>query len=65
MSPHRCVGGEWSDAPSWWAYDGRGIELCRVCDRCEAEHLAHYRPEILRPYADDEVAEPVDEEGEP
>lgn len=32
---------------SWWAYDARGIELCRVCDECEKEKLSHYRPDVL------------------
>jgi hypothetical protein len=31
---------------SWWAYDVRGIPLCRVCDECEDEKLSKYRPEV-------------------
>ena len=32
---------------SWWEYDARGIELCRVCAECRAEKLSRYRPEVL------------------
>jgi len=30
-----------------WLYDARGIPLARVCDTCEAEKLAKYRPDVL------------------
>jgi hypothetical protein len=45
---------------SWWEYDARGIELCRVCDKCVATKLARYRPEVLRDsnYQADEDIEP-------
>jgi hypothetical protein len=45
---------------SWWAYDARGIPLCRVCQRCEAEKLKAYRPDVLdNPnYEADEPIEP-------
>jgi len=45
---------------SWWEYDARGIELCRVCDRCRESKLAEYRPEVLgNPmYEADEPIEP-------
>jgi hypothetical protein len=33
---------------SWWEYDARGIPLARVCDRCKAEKLKSYRPDVLR-----------------
>ena len=36
-----------SGKPSWWAKDARGIELCRVCEDCEKEKLAKYRPDVL------------------
>lgn len=50
-----------SSLPSWWATDARGIELCRVCDKCEKEQLAKYRPDVLDDpnYWSDE---PIDEE---
>jgi hypothetical protein len=41
--------------------DARGIYCCRVCEDCEAEKKARYRPEIFTDsnyYAD----EPIDEE---
>lgn len=45
---------------SWWEYDARGIELCRVCDLCRESKLAEYRPEVLRNpnYLTDEPIEP-------
>jgi hypothetical protein len=32
---------------SWWEYDARGIELCRVCSKCRSVKLAQYRTEVL------------------
>ncbi len=43
MSCERHVKGD----GSWWAKDARGIELCRVCEKCEDEKLSHYRPDVL------------------
>ena len=60
--PHACVGGTLSAEFSWWAKDAQGIELCRVCDRCEDEKLARYRPEILSGYTQADVDEPIEEE---
>lgn len=57
---HSCVDGQESDEPSWWARDAQGIELCKVCDRCEAEKLARYRPEILTGYTQADVDEPIE-----
>ncbi|MDF1551900.1 MAG: hypothetical protein P1P84_02505 [Deferrisomatales bacterium] len=48
---------------SWWEYDAQGIPLCRVCDKCRAHKLKQYRPEILRGYSQDDVDEPIEEEG--
>jgi hypothetical protein len=45
---------------SWWEYDGRGIELCRVCRLCQRAKLAGYRREILRPYTQADVDEPIE-----
>ena len=36
-----------SGKPSWWENDARGIPLCRVCESCEKEKLARYRPDVL------------------
>ena len=64
MTPreHSCVGGTPSKEPSWWAKDGRGIPLCRVCDLCRDEKLSRYRPEILTGYTQDDVNEPIEPE---
>jgi len=32
---------------SWWENDARGIPLARVCQKCRAEKLAKFRPEVL------------------
>ena len=42
-----------------WAYDARGIPLCKVCPDCREKKLARYRPECLTDpnYAADE---PID-----
>lgn len=45
---------------SWWAVDGRGIELCRVCGKCEREKLSHYAPEILGHYTSADVDESIE-----
>jgi hypothetical protein len=62
--PHACVGGETSLEPSWWAKDAQGIELCKVCDLCEAEKMARYRPEILSGYDQGDVDEEIESDGE-
>jgi hypothetical protein len=36
-----------SHQDSWWEYDARGIPLCRVCPKCQAEKLKRYRPDVL------------------
>lgn len=45
---------------SWWEYDARGIPLARVCERCQAEKLASYRPDVLTDsgyWADEDIEE--------
>jgi hypothetical protein len=59
---HYCRGRKRSEEPSWWVYDARGIALCRVCPRCEKEHLSRYRPEILNGYDQSDVDEPIEPE---
>lgn len=59
---HSCVGGVISTAPTWWEYDGQGIELCRVCEKCRQEKLAKYRPEILTGYDEGDVDEAIEED---
>ena len=45
---------------SWWENDGNGIPLARVCSRCRDAVLSKYRPEILLPYTQADVDEPID-----
>ena len=59
---HICRDDLPSAEPSWWEYDARGIELCRVCDDCRDEKLARYRPEILSGYDQNDVNEPIETE---
>ncbi len=47
---------------SWWAKDAQGIELNRVCGRCERAKLARYRPEILTGYSQADIDEPIEPE---
>ena len=51
-----------SGKESWPEYDARGIYLCRVCEVCQEEKLAGYRPEVLTDgdYEADEPIEPED-----
>jgi len=46
---------------SWWEYDGRGIPLTRVCNRCREARLSRYRPEILAWYSQADVDEQIEE----
>lgn len=50
-----------TDDNSWWEFDARGIELCRVCERCRDLQLAKYRRDVLTDfnYWHDE---PIDED---
>jgi len=64
MREHACRGGIPSSEPSWWVYDAQGIELARVCERCEREKLRVYRPEILAGYDQRDVDEPIDADRE-
>lgn len=57
---HACVNGDLSDESSWWLVDGHGIELCRVCDRCEEVKRRRYRPEIFQAYSQADVDEPIE-----
>jgi hypothetical protein len=45
---------------SWWEHDGRGIPLCRVCDKCREVKLSKYRPEILEYYTQHDVDEQIE-----
>jgi hypothetical protein len=59
--PESCTYHTKSDG-SWWEYDGRGIPLCRVCEKCRKAKLAKYRPEILAGYSEADVDEPIEAE---
>ena len=50
------------DDGSWWENDARGFPLARVCDRCRADKLAKFRPDVLTDgdYYADEPIEPED-----
>jgi hypothetical protein len=51
-----------SGLPSKWERDGQGIPLVRACDKCRKQKLSKYRPEILRPYTQADVDEPIEPE---
>lgn len=59
---HYCLNGTPSSEPAYWLKDGRGIELCKACDLCEASKLLQYRPEILRHYTQNEIDETIEPE---
>ncbi len=50
-----------SGLTSRWANDARGIPLARVCPKCRAEKLSHYRPEVLSD-SNYEADEPIEED---
>lgn len=50
------------DDGSWWEYDGRGIPLCRVCDKCREERLGKYNPAILGHYSESDVDERIEDD---
>jgi hypothetical protein len=45
---------------SWWLHDAQGIEVSRVCDRCEKSVMSRYRPEIFTGYDQSDVDEPIE-----
>lgn len=65
MKTHICVGGAESSDPSYEVLDGNGLYLCRACSRCEREKLRGFRPEVLRPYSQNDVDEEIDGEFDP
>lgn len=58
----KCHGTQHVESYSWWEYDGNGIPLCKVCDNCKDEAMKKYRPEVLKPYTQADVDEPIEEE---
>jgi hypothetical protein len=53
-----------SGKPSQWEYDGNGIELCRACPSCRDRKLKQFRPEILKPYTQNDVNEDIEPESD-
>ena len=60
MRDDLCLCG--SGLPYHWEFDGNGFYLCQVCPQCRERKLSRYRPEILRPYTQADVDEPIEEE---
>lgn len=52
---HACRGGV-PGFGGYWVCDGRGIELCKVCDLCKAEKLRTYDPAILGHYTAEDLS---------
>jgi hypothetical protein len=57
MTEKPCLCG--SGLPSTDQYDGHGIYLTRTCDKCDAERMKQFRPDIHERYDADE---PIDED---
>jgi hypothetical protein len=53
LNTHVCENPEWE-------YDGQGVPLEKCCPVCRQQKLAKYRPEILRPYTQADVDEPIE-----
>ena len=62
MQVHRCLGDVPSQEPCYWLYDGRGIPLCKACDKCRDIKLSKYRVEILTHYNENDVDEAIESE---
>ena len=56
-----CIGEE---DDSKWVGDGNGIPLCRTCPRCHDGRMARFRREILLPYTQADIDEPVESTSE-
>jgi hypothetical protein len=50
------------EAYTWWEYDGQGIPLAKVCEKCVDAVLAKYDPVVLGHYTQADVDEPIDED---
>lgn len=50
-----CGSGEFPEA----LYDGHGIFMAYVCDKCRKKKIAGFRPDIFEAYA---CEEPIDED---
>lgn len=47
-----------SGQPAWAEYDGYGIFLTYVCEKCERKKMAEFRSDIHERYETDEQIEP-------
>jgi hypothetical protein len=56
IRPCPCGSGKMSQ----WEYDGNGLPLCRACPDCREKKLSGFRPEILKPYTQADVDEPIE-----
>lgn len=57
---HVCLGGTVTEG-GHDIYDGNGIYVCRVCEKCESTKLKGYRKEIIdKPYTRDDVLEEIE-----
>ena len=43
-------------------YDGRGIYLCKTCEKCHKEKMSRYNPVILGYYTQEDVDEQIEED---
>ena len=62
MQVHRCFGDLLSQEPCYLLHDGRGIPLCKACDKCRDIKLWKYRVEILTHYNENDVDEAIESE---
>jgi hypothetical protein len=61
IATHACLNGNDGYDYAWWEKDAQGIELCKVCDRCEAQKLARYNPWVLSGYDQGDLDESIEE----
>lgn len=55
LADTRCKGDHRPGDGSYWARDGYGVELARVCDYCETVKLSRFRPDIRERYETDDT----------
>lgn len=58
VRPCPCGSGE----ISWWEFDGRGIPLTRVCNKCYEKTMSKFNPVILNYYTQADVDEQIEED---
>jgi hypothetical protein len=45
---------------SWWLFDSKGIEVCRVCEECYDATIKQYNPSIFDGY--DNIDETIEDD---